>query len=131
LKRIERAAAHATIVEAGLVSPRMGWAMNGLGAWLTLDGGAHWRTITPSHVSSMGDPVARIIQIEFADARHGWISATDVRGATGSLRHGEIDRTTDGGRTWNTVTPPSCAPARTDNRTTSAFSWTARPTTTG
>ncbi len=109
LQQIERAAAHAPIVEAGLLGPRTGWAMNGLAAWLTFDGGAHWRTITPPHVSSMGDAVARVIQIEFADARHGWISATDVRGETGSLRHGEIDRTMDGGRTWETVTSLSCA----------------------
>ena len=52
----------------------------------------------------MGDAVARIIQIEFADTRHGWISATDLR-VHNEDRHGEIDRTTDGGRTWQIVTP--------------------------
>jgi photosystem II stability/assembly factor-like uncharacterized protein len=106
---IERAAKRATLVDAGLLAPRTGWAMNGLGAWLTLDGGAHWRAIAPPHVRSMGDAVARIIQIEFADARDGWISATDVR-VHNEDRHGEIDRTTDGGRTWQTVTPHGLSP---------------------
>lgn len=103
-REIERAAKRATLVEAGLLAPRMGWAMNGLSAWLTLDGGVHWRAIAPPHVRSMGDAVARIIQIEFADTRDGWISATDLR-VQNEDRHGEIDRTTDGGRTWQTVTP--------------------------
>jgi photosystem II stability/assembly factor-like uncharacterized protein len=103
-REIEQAAKHATLVEAGLLAPRVGWAMNGLGAWLTLDGGKRWRVIVPPHVRSMGDAVARIIQIEFADERDGWISATDLR-VHSEERHGEVDRTTDGGRTWQTVTP--------------------------
>jgi photosystem II stability/assembly factor-like uncharacterized protein len=102
---IERAAKRATLVASGLLAPRMGWAMNGLNAWLTLDGGAHWRAIAPPHVRSMGDAVARITQIEFPDTRDGWISATDLRVHDYEERHGEIDRTTDGGRTWQTVTP--------------------------
>jgi hypothetical protein len=101
---IERMADHATLVEAGLLARGMGWAMNGLGAWMTLDGGADWHAIAPPHVRSMGDAVARIIQIEFADTRHGWISATDLR-VHNEDRHGEIDRTTDGGRTWQIGTP--------------------------
>jgi photosystem II stability/assembly factor-like uncharacterized protein len=112
-QQIERVARRATIVEAGLFAPGFGWAMNGLGLWLTRDGGAHWRTITPPPVAAIGDAVARINQIVFVDRRHGWISASDVRGGAllpnGSTRHFEVERTTDGGRTWQSVIPPGCA----------------------
>src|SRR5207248_818013 len=93
----------------GLVAPDMGWAMNGLGLWLTLDGGKTWRTITPPNVSAAGDAVARVNQIEFVDKRDGWISASDIPGRAPLLRHLAIDRTTDGGRTWKSVIPPGCA----------------------
>src|SRR5438874_898662 len=45
LRQIERAAAQSTIVEAGLVAPGVGWAMNGLDLWWTQDDGRHWRAI--------------------------------------------------------------------------------------
>jgi photosystem II stability/assembly factor-like uncharacterized protein len=112
-QQIERIARRATIVEAGLVAPGLGWAMNGLGLWLTEDGGLHWRPIAPPPVLAIGDVVARVDQIVFADRRDAWISASDIRGSTilrnGSTRHFEIERTTDGGRTWQSVIPPGCA----------------------
>jgi photosystem II stability/assembly factor-like uncharacterized protein len=111
-REIERAAAQAPIGESGLVAPNMGWGMNGIGLWLTLDGGRTWRTITPPNVRAAGDAVARIIQIQFVDPHHGWISAADIPGnvvlANGSLRHMAIDLTTDGGKTWRSVIPPGC-----------------------
>jgi photosystem II stability/assembly factor-like uncharacterized protein len=113
LQRIERAAARSTIVEAGLVGPGVGWAMNGLALWWTDDGGAHWRTITPPEVASAGDVVARVTQIQFVDRRHGWIGASDLLGRVvlpnGSLRHMALERTEDGGRTWHSAIPPGCA----------------------
>jgi photosystem II stability/assembly factor-like uncharacterized protein len=111
-REIERGAAQAPIGESGLVAPNMGWGMNGIGLWLTLDGGRTWRTITPPNVRAAGDAVARIIQIQFVDPHHGWISAADIPGdvvlANGSLRHMAIDLTTDGGKTWRSVIPPGC-----------------------
>jgi photosystem II stability/assembly factor-like uncharacterized protein len=108
-RRIEAAAARATIVEAG-ISSGVGWAMNGLGLWLTNDGGRTWLGTLPPHVERMGDAVARILQVEFADRRHGWLAVTDVRGGVspGWRRHMEVDRTSDGGRTWQWSLPPGC-----------------------
>ena len=113
LQRIESVARRATIGEAGLVAPRVGWAMNGLGLWWTQDGGRKWRTITPPPILATGDVVARVVDIAFVDPLHGWISASDIRSsvvlADGSVRHLEIERTTDGGRTWRSSIPPGCA----------------------
>jgi photosystem II stability/assembly factor-like uncharacterized protein len=104
------------IVEAGLTGG-VGWAMNGLGLWITPDGGGTWITATPKHVRSAGDAVARIGDIQFVDRDHGWLSAADVFGGfplprnAPSSRHMEIDRTTDGGRTWRASAPPRCLEA--------------------
>jgi photosystem II stability/assembly factor-like uncharacterized protein len=112
LRAIDRAAARATIVEAGSARGVL-WAMNGLALWLTTDGGRTWRVVTPPHVGRAGDVVARVDQVVFADARHGWITASDLPGTTtlpnGSLRHFELERTDDGGRRWHALVPPGCA----------------------
>jgi photosystem II stability/assembly factor-like uncharacterized protein len=104
LRAIRAAATHATIVSSGLESAQRGWAMNGLGLWLTADGGAHWRTVTP-HVPG-GDVVARIDSVQFVDAAHGWASGLDLIG--NANRFSMIERTVDGGRTWQT-TSHDCA----------------------
>jgi photosystem II stability/assembly factor-like uncharacterized protein len=83
--------------------------MNGLGLWLTADGGRHWRAGRPSVPG--GDVVARVGQVEFVDAKHGWISAVDLVGDVfrhGSDRYSAVERTTDGGRTWK-ASAPNCA----------------------
>jgi len=115
-QQIERAANRSPIVESGLTAPGFGWAMNGLGLWLTANGGRRWRASVPPHVRAIGDAVARIAQIQFVDRTHGWISASDVIGGVvpaggATLRHMEIDRTTDGGRTWQWSIPAGCAAA--------------------
>ena len=111
--RIAAVARRATIVESGLTGG-IGWAANGLGFWITRDGGTTWIAAAPKHVRTIGDPVARIGDIRFVDRDHGWLSAADVFGGfplpkdAPSWRHMEIDRTTDGGRTWHASVPPGC-----------------------
>jgi photosystem II stability/assembly factor-like uncharacterized protein len=113
LREIAHAARRNTIVEAGLVAPDRGWAMNGLALWSTENGGHTWRAITPPPVLKIGDPVARIDDIQFVGRRRAWVAASDIWGRRvlpdGSLRHFEIERTTDGGKTWHSVIPPGCA----------------------
>lgn len=108
-RAVRRAAADATVVEAQRVGTRAGWAMNGLGMWLTTDGGAHWHTATPP--APGGDVVARLCQVQFVDALHGWASGCDLIGRVfyknGGDRYSALERTVDGGRTW-TVSKPNC-----------------------
>jgi hypothetical protein len=102
--------------EAGLTGG-VGWAMNGLGFWITPNDGGTWITATPKHVRSAGDAYARIGDVQFVDRDHGWLSAADVFGGfplpknAPTWRHMEIDRTTDGGRTWRASVPPGCLQA--------------------
>ena len=111
--RIVRAARTASISDAGITGG-VGWAMDYAGLWVTSNGGASWITATPPHVRRTGAAFDRVLQVQYVDRMHGWVSADDVFGGftipTGSptLRHMEIDRTTDGGRTWRSFLPPGC-----------------------
>ncbi|MBA3735277.1 MAG: hypothetical protein H0W90_08775 [Actinobacteria bacterium] len=110
-QRIARVAARTIIVEAGLPSPGLWWAMNGLGLWWSRDGGKRWRTIAPPQVSSSGDVVARVSDISAVDDQHIWVGAADIAGdrvVNGSTRHMAIERMQDGGKTWKSVVPPGC-----------------------
>src|SRR5581483_4212703 len=79
------------------------WAINGIGMWLTTNGGRTWRASLPPHVAAMGDAVARVQQVQFLDRRQGWLLAVDVRvhPRSSSRRGSELDWTSDGGRTWH------------------------------
>jgi photosystem II stability/assembly factor-like uncharacterized protein len=96
------------IGDAGLVAPGVGWAMNGLGLYWTDDGGKHWRVVTPPEVASMGDAIARIAQVVYAGPQRIWVVAADIRGASTDDRHGALERSTDGGRTWRSEILPGC-----------------------
>lgn len=86
------------------------WAINGLGMWLTQNGGRTWRRSAPPHVRDMGDLIARVEQVDFLDKSSGWLLAVDVRGGLrpGWVRHAELDWTRDGGRTWHWTIPDGC-----------------------
>jgi photosystem II stability/assembly factor-like uncharacterized protein len=107
-RQIARVGARTVIGEAGLVAPGLGWAMNGLGFWWTRDGGDHWRTITPPQVHAIGDVVARVVDVAATDDEHIWIAAADIRTGQGWERRMAIERTHDGGKTWQSVIPPGC-----------------------
>jgi photosystem II stability/assembly factor-like uncharacterized protein len=97
------------IAEVG-TSGGVTWAINGIGMWLTTDGGRTWRRSLPPHVAAVGDVIARVPQVQFVDRRHGWLLAVDVRGGLqpGRRRHAELDWTSDGGRTWHWTMPRGC-----------------------
>jgi photosystem II stability/assembly factor-like uncharacterized protein len=110
-QRIVAVGSRTVIGEAGIAAPGVGWAMNGLGLWWTADGGKSWRVSIPPDVRSMGDVVARVDDIAAVDARDVWVAVADVRGAkavNGSTRHMAIERSDDGGWTWQSVIPPGC-----------------------
>ena len=87
----------------------LGVLQNGLTYLLsTQDGGHTWQT-TPFNIPVINGPVT-IHQIDFLDARHGWLSfARDQRGP------GEFDillmSTSNGGKTWQTLLDTSQNPS--------------------
>jgi photosystem II stability/assembly factor-like uncharacterized protein len=81
------------------VAPGIGWALNGFALYRTVDDTAHWTNITPPGVD---DPLAHIRAVDFLDADHAWlVVALDNQPST-------IDRTADGGRTWQAIRPTFC-----------------------
>lgn len=108
-QQLAQAAAKTAIGDAALVAPGVGWAMNGNALWLTTNNGTSWRRITPPGLRGQ-DVIARVADVYFIDAKHGWVSAelTGTRSVNGSLRYGGILITSDGGRNWRTVTLPGC-----------------------
>jgi len=98
-RALARASARTTISDAGLVGRAGVWAMNGIGLWISADGGSDWRTITPPVAGAVN---GHVVQVQFADASHGWVSAV----ANPDRRM--LFRTADGGRTW--AERDGCAP---------------------
>ena len=84
-----------------LLSPGVGWAVNGLGLYLTDDSGKTWRNVSPPNTE---DPIARITDLKFTDQSHAWAAVTrnDLPLT--------IFRSADGGATWTPGELPNCQP---------------------
>jgi photosystem II stability/assembly factor-like uncharacterized protein len=83
----------------GVIAPGAGWALNGLALYRTVDDTAHWSNITPPGVT---DAIAHIYALDFLDPDHAWLAvALDNQPVT-------IDRTSDGGRSWEAIRPNAC-----------------------
>ncbi len=87
-------AAGTIIKSSEFVSPTTGWALTSARLAWTDDSGIDWQTITPPGVEP-----SQIRNVEFADARRGWVA---VDFTPGQYRPDlTIFRTSDGGRTWS------------------------------
>ena len=87
------------------------WVANGHGIWLTANAGRTWRRSVPPDLAARGVAPGLISGVQFVDRRHGWMSVildADPRSLAQGGHHFEIDRTTDGGRTWHWSLPPGC-----------------------
>lgn len=81
----------------GVVGPGQLWVLDGDGLFLSGDGGGRWTRVTPP---SSGDPLADYAAIDFLSPRQGWLVASREN----SL---QVDRTDDGGSTWQSVSLPA------------------------
>lgn len=99
----------------GADGPRVGWAVNALGVYLTTNGGRYWRNVTPPLLARQS-PGDRVDSMTVRGTNDIWISVHDVFGlvspaqarVTGSVRAQGIFRSTDGGRTWAFSSLPGC-----------------------
>jgi photosystem II stability/assembly factor-like uncharacterized protein len=88
------------------------WVVNGKGIWLTSDAGRTWRRSVPPDLAERGVAPGLISDVQFVDRQHGWMSVmldADPSSLAKGGHHFEIDRTTDGGRTWHWSLPPGCS----------------------
>jgi photosystem II stability/assembly factor-like uncharacterized protein len=74
------------------------WVVNGDGLFISPNAGTSWTRTDPP---SGGDPLADFIDVDFMTSTQGWVVA-----ASENLL---VDRTSDGGRTWESVPLPSAA----------------------
>jgi photosystem II stability/assembly factor-like uncharacterized protein len=98
----------------GQADNQLVWAAGINGLYVTSDGGASWRTVTPPNLANQS-VAQRVITMEAVGDNDLWLVLYDVPGLVpygesqdGSDRGEGIDRSTDGGRTWSFSTLPGC-----------------------
>lgn len=74
----------------GAPSAEVAWVLTGKALWLTGDGGATWRAVTPQAV-----PIAGPVGVTFISADLGWLAAPAA-----SPGFFTVAATTDGGQSW-------------------------------
>ena len=84
----------------GALGPDAAWVLDGNGLFTTADAGARWTRITPP----VADPLANILGVTFSGPDDGWVIVVHPESATAML---SIDRTTDGGRSWQAAAEPA------------------------
>jgi photosystem II stability/assembly factor-like uncharacterized protein len=101
-ERAERREAGAPVAALGTLGPEGAWVLDGNGLFRTGDGGRRWARITPP----VSDPLASIFGVALSGAR-GWAIVTpSVSGGV------SVDRTVNGGRSWQAVPLPAALPRR-------------------
>lgn len=73
------------------------WVLDGDGLFTSTDDGGSWTLTSPP---SAGDPLADFMSIDYLDLQHGWVVASTENGL-------QVDRTVDGGATWQVTPLPS------------------------
>ena len=120
LRRVEAKYGGALVMQMGLLgdtsptAPHAGWTVNGLGIYVTSDDGAQWRNVTPSLIADQepGDRVGAMIGFGSEDL---WLPVVDVidlvpfsQSLDGSDRGEGIERSNNGGQTWQFSSLPGC-----------------------
>ena len=104
-----------TIGASGLLSPGVGWAVNGLGFYMTWDAGQHWSDVHVPQITgdviagflSADSPTPRTLVLGTGDSGSGYGTCADPANGFGRPI-GHLSISTDAGHTWRTSPFPSC-----------------------
>lgn len=100
----------APVAQMGLLGPREGWAATCQGLFLTTDGGATWRDITPPNLRKVSCVSDHIGTVAALGRSRLWVSAINVPwlyvgpcgGCVDPPGYG-LDSTSDAGRSWRST----------------------------
>jgi photosystem II stability/assembly factor-like uncharacterized protein len=104
-----------SIVASDLLSPGVGWAVNGLGFYMTWDGGRRWSDVHVPGLSGdsmanfMGasSPSSRTLVLALGGGSSSDGTCADLAGGS-SLPIGHVAISSDAGRSWRTSSFPDC-----------------------
>jgi photosystem II stability/assembly factor-like uncharacterized protein len=85
------------IAQLQMVTPTIGWALQGQSVLHTEDGAAHWHDVTPAAALANGNQVTAAY---FLDAGHAWIAAVPAPGPNRQPWRATFFSTADDGKTW-------------------------------
>ncbi len=83
LREVEAKYGGALVMQMGLLGdtsptgPHAGWAVNGLGIYVTSDDGAQWRNVTPSLIADQ-EPGDRVGAVTGSGSEDLWLPVVDV-----------------------------------------------------
>lgn len=103
------------IGQFGLLAPRIGWAVNGVGFFITRDGGRHWSSTTVPNLSgdilaelyTAASPVPNALVLSFNSETSTYDQACPGKPGP-AIGAGALAVSTDLGRSWRTATLPAC-----------------------
>ena len=84
-----------------MLSTTTGWGVANFTVVRTIDGGKSWYSTDEPKI-----PQLRVFAGEFLDARHAWVVVRDAAPANPNVNPLRVDRTVDGGRTWQPASAP-------------------------
>ena len=104
-----------TIGASGLLRPDVGWAVNGLGFYMTWDGGRRWSDVHVPELSgdvlasfmAASSPSPRTLILAVGDGGSSYGTCADPAGSAGRPI-GDIAVSNDAGRAWRTFAFPDC-----------------------
>ncbi|SRR5579883_2243837 len=89
-----------------MLSTQYGWALTQNAVLKTSDGGVHWSDVTPGRVPDGGYAMARG---DFMSTQIAWVASPQLNANTVT-----VQRTTNGGQSWQTTTISSLSPEAVD-----------------
>jgi photosystem II stability/assembly factor-like uncharacterized protein len=103
------------IGQFGLIAPRVGWAVNGVGFYITRDGGHRWSSVKVPNLSgdilaelyTTASPAADALVLSFSSGTSTYDRTCP--GAPGpAIGAGALAVSTDSGRSWRAASLPAC-----------------------
>jgi photosystem II stability/assembly factor-like uncharacterized protein len=103
------------IGQFGLIAPGVGWAVNGVGFFITRDGGRHWSSVKVPNLSgdilaelyTTASPAPNALVLSFSSGTYTY-DRTCPGAPTPAIGAGALAVSVDSGRSWRGASLPAC-----------------------